>query len=343
MSHTASAARFFRRTAALGLCLTAFALSVPAAAAQCTGTDVRPSLSAEDRAVIDARLAQIPYPAGNLWRAQRGDQTIHLIGTIHIDDPRMAGKVDQLRGLLETADHALFEMTPEEDAALKAAMAAQPDLLFMEGGSLPEMIPEAAWQEIMAALRARGVPPIVASRFKPWYVSVLLAMPPCMSQSMQEVKNGLDFRLMRAASEAGVTLSALEPWDTMFSVFGDEPVDVQIRNLLLGLETLEDSEDMLATLRAAYFDEAHAEGWEVSRWKVLQTDGMDPAESAALFDQMERDLLHVRNRAWIPVILDALEGRRQIAVAFGAGHLSGRLGVLALLEAEGFQLERLPF
>ncbi|MBL9053177.1 MAG: TraB/GumN family protein, partial [Tabrizicola sp.] len=47
-----------------------------------------------------------------------------------------------------------------------------------------------------------------------------------------------------------------------------------------------------------------------------------------------------RNRAWIPVLTKAAaEG--PVFAAFGALHLSGKEGVLNLLEQEGFTIEPL--
>lgn len=44
------------------------------------------------------------------------------------------------------------------------------------------------------------------------------------------------------------------------------------------------------------------------------------------------------------MILEALDRTEGVVVAaFGAGHLSGDLGVLQLLQDEGFTLEVLPF
>jgi uncharacterized protein YbaP (TraB family) len=65
--------------------------------------------------------------------------------------------------------------------------------------------------------------------------------------------------------------------------------------------------------------------------------------AANIFETMEKELLIDRNRAWIPVLLEAIAAHDTVVAAFGAAHLPGKEGVLALLEAEGFTLERLPF
>jgi len=320
----------------------AFVLAGPASAV-CSGNDIRPTLASDDRARIEARVAEMPFAQGNHWRATRGDKRIHLIGTIHLDDPQLDPITERLKGVIEAADVALFEMTDAENQQLEAAMSTQPDLLFMQDTTLAEALPDADWQRVMEAMRARGIPPVVGSRFQPWYMTVLLAMPPCLSAELQASVSGLDHRLMQIADDTGVPVQALEPWDMLFSLFSDDPLDAQIKHLMIGLQTAEDGDDMLATLKAGYFEEKHGQAWEISRWKALATEGLSRSEAAALFADMEYDLLTQRNRAWIPVLMEASAAHDRVVAAFGAAHLSGTEGVLALLEAEGFTLERLPF
>ena len=69
--------------------------------------------------------------------------------------------------------------------------------------------------------------------------------------------------------------------------------------------------------------------------KQAQPCKMLPMASAAA-------LMVQRNQDWIPVLTRAAADGPVLA-AFGALHLSGDQGVLALLQAEGFTLERLPF
>ncbi|MGB3313328.1 MAG: TraB/GumN family protein, partial [Albidovulum sp.] len=58
--------------------------------------------------------------------------------------------------------------------------------------------------------------------------------------------------------------------------------------------------------------------------------------------EMEEALMNRRNRSWIPVI-EAAAKDGPVFAAFGALHLSGEEGVLALLEREGFAIEQAPF
>ena len=98
------------------------------------------------------------------------------------------------------------------------------------------------------------------------------------------------------------------------------------------------------TLLAAYFAEHHAEGQLVLDVLTPRLVGMDPAEYMALFKTFNEALITRRNHAWMPIILEAVDGADgPVVAAFGAAHLSGQDGILNLLTQEGFTVERAAF
>lgn len=326
-----------RLLAGLALALLA---ALPARAA-CTGQNLIAALPDADRAQITAAAATHPFAQGNLWRATRGDRVVHLVGTYHMDDPRHDALMPRLAPLVAEARRLLVEAGPAEEAALKARMAQDPALLLAPAGpTLAEALPEPDWQRLAQALRDRGIPPFMGSRFRPWYVSVVLALPPCaMAQATQ--KNGLDARLMAEATRAGVPVAALEPYDTALRLFDTVPQDAQLDMIRSALALEDRAEDQLATLADAYFAEDSRLIWEFLRFTALSLPGATPEKVAAEFAQMDAAMMTARNAAWIPVIEEAAAAGPVVA-AFGALHLSGDDGVLALMSRAGWTLERLP-
>lgn len=314
--------------------------ALPAAAA-CTGRDLIADMPPADRAAFDARLAAVPFAEGLIWRATRGDAVIHLIGTYHFDDPRHEALMARAAPLLEGAAALLVEAGPAEEAAVMRALADRPDLLFETAGpTLPEALPGADWQALMTAMRARGVPAVIASRFRPWFVAAQLALPPCMAREAAKGRHGLDRRLMQAAVAADIPVRPLEPWDTIFRLFEDVPASDAVALIRTALIMEGSAEDMSATLAAAYFAERPWAIWLFSQDRARATPGIDAADLDRQVALTEDLLMARRNRAWIPVLLaEAAAG--PVVAAFGALHLPGEAGVLALLEAEGFTLTRL--
>ena len=329
----------FRRLACL---LLTFLAASAAAAATCSGGDLRPRFSEAETRELRERLADYPHAEGLHWVASRGGQTIHVVGTVHISDPRLDPVVDRLAPIVRQADRLLVEATREDEAKLRDLMLDQPGRVFiMDGPTLPDLLPEPLWQRLRAASIARGYPGFMAAKTQPWFLSVMLAIPACTTQEVMAGANGLDRRLTDMAEAAQVPVLSLEPHDTIFRLMGTDPLERQIEMLSLGLLPEPALEDVTATLLASYFDERTAEVLEVSRLVAYRHVDLPRAEIDALIDEMLERLLDARNRAWMDRILAVPDGVTVVAV--GAGHLPGRLGLLRLLEEEGFALERQPF
>lgn len=317
-------------------------LAAPALS-ECAGQDLRAQLDPEQRAEIAARLAETPYAEGNHWRATRGQEVIHLVGTVHLPDPRLDGPTDRLRPLVEGAGALLLEMAAPEQAALETAMKTRPEIVVISGNTLPELLSEDDWARLSEAMRDRGIPPFMGAKMQPWLISMMLAMPPCIAPDLAE-QNGLDHRLEKLANAAGVPVQSLESYEAAIGIFGETPMETQlamIRSALIGPQV---SEDLFATMLGAYFDEAHAETMITLDVLTPELTPLTPEENAAVSEMMQSGLIEGRNRAWLPVLLQAVEQTDgPVVAAFGAAHLGGEAGMLRLLEQEGFTLDRLPF
>lgn len=318
-------------------------LAAPAVAqTSCAGHDLIATLPAADRATLEQASAAAPFPEGNHWRAEKAGATIDLIGTFHLYDPRMDAPMDRLRPLIGQADAVYLEATDVEIKALQTAVSSKPDLLFTTGPTLPEQLSEPEWSALGTAMNDRGIPAFLASKFRPWYVSVMLSMPPCAMASMQAGGGGLDHLIGDAARALGKPTRALEPYDTMFRAFDRISPEDQLDMIRTALPLASQSEDLFATMTNSYFRETHREIWEFGRLQTLKTTGTDPAKAEADLALMEDVLINSRNRAWMDVLRGESPGKHLI-VAVGAGHLSGDQGLLNLLKQDGWTLTRQEF
>lgn len=326
-------------TSILAALATLFLLAAPVQA-QCTGKNLIAALAADDRAALDAITAQSPHSVGNYWRATRGDQVVTLIGSYHFDDPRHAATMASLTPIIKTASTVLVEAGPEEEKALKAHLARDPSaMLIMSGPTLPEQLSAQDWQTLSDALRARQIPPFMAAKFQPWYISVMLGVPPCAMADAQTAR-GLDGLVIEAALAGNVPVMSLEPYDTVFGIFGALPMSDQLSMIKSALVLEDQSVDLSTTLADAYFSQDSRLIWEFMRQQARALPGASPEQADAEFARMEEALMSRRNRSWIPVI-EAAAAKGPTFAAFGALHLSGKDGVLALLERAGFTVERL--
>jgi uncharacterized protein YbaP (TraB family) len=293
-------------------------------------------------AAITAAADAVPFPRGNYWRATRGDEVITIVGTYHLDDPRHDATLAAILPDITAAATVLVEAGPEEEAALMALMASDPSrMMIVDGPTLIEQLPPAVWEDLSAALAARGVPGFMAAKFQPWYVAVMLALPPCALAAMTEEPKGLDGLVIDTAQAAGIPVRGLEPFDTVFTIFG-AMTDAEMVAMIQSTLAMEDqAEDYFATLADSYFAGESRMIWELMRDVSYTLPGYTREQVDADLARMEELLMNTRNRAWIPVLTEAAADG-PVFTAFGSLHLSGQEGVLNLLQAEGFTLEELP-
>jgi uncharacterized protein YbaP (TraB family) len=308
--------------------------------ARCAGENLFDTMDPDRLAAITAAADAVPFARGNHWRATRGDEVITIIGTYHFDDARHAATLGAITPALEAATTVLVEAGPDEEAALLDLIAREPDkMMITEGPTLLERLPAETWNKLSAALVARGVPGFMASKMQPWYIAVMLSIPPCALAEMAEPK-GLDGMVIDTAQAAGIPVRALEPFDTIFSLFGAMTEDEVIAMIDSTLAIEDRSEDYFATLADSYFAGTSRMIWEYMRDESHTLPGYTPERIDAEFARMEELLMAARNRAWIPVLTEAAADGHVFA-AFGALHLSGQDGVLNLLQDAGFTLEPL--
>lgn len=311
------------------------------AAARCLGQNQIALLPADTRAALIARANAAPHAQGNFWQATRGAQTIILVGTFHLDDPRHEATMARIAPLIDGASTVLVEAGPREEAALLDDLSRNPALMFTtEGPTLPESLSPEAWAALKQALRDRSIPPFMAARMQPAYLSMILGMPPCAMPDILAGSPGLDKRIMARARDQGIPVRALEPHDTLLRVFDGLSPAEQRDMLDVSLALASQSEDAFHTLADSYFAGESRLIWELSRLQAQEGSTLPSEQVENGFGRMEDRLILGRNRAWMPVIAAAAESG-PVLVAFGALHLSGHDGVLDLLARDGWVLERL--
>lgn len=309
----------------------------PMAFAQCVGENLIAALPAAEQQSLYEKAHSKPFATGNFWRATRGADVVYVAGTYHLDDPRHEPLVARLLPHLLQSKTLMVEAGPKEEAALQAKLTSNPDAMMdMAGAGLEATLPAAEWAALTDALLQRGIPSSIAEKLRPWFVSMMLSIPPCALQ-LAATGGGLDKRLIDAATKNGIDVAALEPFDTALGLFDGLTLDEQVLMIRNALQVEPQSEDFLTTTADAYFAGESRLIWEFSHHIALGIPGADAEKTNADFAQAEQALMNDRNQSWIPEIEAALK-RGPVFTAFGALHLSGDQGVLTLLQAQGFAI-----
>lgn len=317
------------------------AVAAPARAAECHGRDLIAALPAQELAALRAE-AEVPFAHGNLWTATRQGQTITLAGTYHLADPRFAPLLARLEPALEGAHALLVEAGPQEEKALKDRVASDPSLLLLPAGqNLKDRMSPEAWHNLLTALSDRGMPPAMGVRLRPWMLTTVLGLPPCLFPMNPGSDQGLDKRLIAKAEARGLPIVALEPYDTLLQVFGGLSLDDQIASLNRVVATNAMADDMSATLGAAYFAGESQLFVTFALDRLPAMPGMTGAEADRADTLVDGAMIAGRNARWIAV-LEAEAAKGPVLAAFGALHLPGEKGVLNLLAQRGWAVAPLP-
>lgn len=310
------------------LVLLAALLAGPANAA-CSGGNLIEAMSAGERAALAEAVAGHPYPEGNFWKAEKPSSTVYVAGTLHVEDPRLVPFKEKIAPRIAGADIVVLEMTEEVQAETNRMMAETPGMMFIETGpTLIDLLGE-DWPAVRDALAGRGVPGILASKFQPWFATILLSLPECALASLKNPDEGFDRWIELRAKEAGVARAALDTPDVMSALIGDRSIEEQVEMLRTAIALSEQAEAQFSTTLDSYFGGRHRELWEMSRLGLADQG----------FDEMERTLLIARNETWAEALPGLIEGKTAV-VAVGAAHLSGETGVLMTLERLGYRLSR---
>lgn len=330
--------------------------AVPAEAAQggvtakaptCTGNDLLGGLPAERQAQIAEAVARTPYAHGIRYRATKDDAVIEMVGTYHFGDPRHDPIVAEMRPLIERAGALMVEAGPQEERRLTRALADDPTLMVDAAGpTLPERMADGEWLELSAAMAERGLPAIMVSRLRPWYVAMMLGLSPCMIEGARAKGDGagLDHRLVDVAQASGTPILALEPWDTVFGVFRGMTPDEELDMIRAALPAARLADDYAATTLEAYFRGDIWAIWEYGRLDAHEASGLPRETVERQMALAEERLMTERNRSWITPLTQAADAAaaegKLVVAAFGALHLPGETGVLRLLEADGWTIAK---
>lgn len=333
----------------LAICTLGLAfLAPPALATECVGRNLIDDLKPELKAELQARVIGVPNREGIFWKATKDGVEATIIGTYHFQDVRHDATLTSFGPVVDEAAILLVEAGPEEMAKLTETMTKDPTIIAdPEGPTLPERLSKNEWDELSKAMADRGLPAFISSRLRPWYVAMMMGISPCMMKDVATAGGveGLDQLLVDRAEAAGVPVRALEPWNTILTLFEGMTPDEEIDMIRASLPAAKHADDYATTLTDAYFDQDVWTMWEFGRVDAYENSGLSRAEVDEQMAVGEEKLMVARNKSWIaPINAAAAEAKARegnIVVAFGALHLPGENGVISLLEKDGWSVSRL--
>ncbi len=273
-------------------------------------------------------IAQAAEARSFIWKVSRGDQSMYVVGSVHL----LSKDFYPLNPALETAFKESDLLVEEVD--LGEMLSPESQLNVLTRGMLPadksldQVVSPATFAQVSKRFADLGMPVEPLKRFKPWAIALtLLAVE--WQRAGFDAELGLDKHFYDRAQSESKPVRGLETADYQISRFDDMPFDQQDKLLA---ETLRDIDTEQANVTKL------AEAWKAGDGPgvekvVLQDLKSDPQ----IYDR----LLLQRNRAWLPQIEAIFAQHRRAFVVVGAAHVVGPDGLLAMLRAKGYTVEQL--
>ena len=268
-----------------------------------------------------------------IWTISDADSTVYIFGTVHILPPELDWRNEAVDAALADAEIVYFEadvLSPEAQGQMQALI---PQLAVNTSGTvLSAMISDEAKGHVATIAGRLGVEPdaLLAQLdpFQPWFGNLNLAVQQII-MSGYDPASGVESQLTLAAQAEGKSFGYFETVEEQLRFFADMPLDVQVSDFEIGVREMAEQPEVLTELVQAW-----------ARGDMDELDAIFSEDMRESTPELHQRIIVDRNIAWIPKIESALEGSDDALVAVGAGHLPGEMGVIALLEAEGYTVTR---
>jgi uncharacterized protein YbaP (TraB family) len=276
-------------------------------------------------------LSAVPAAADPAaWRvagANGGDVT--LLGSMHVlrpDDYPLPPSID---ALIDRAERIVMEIDLDDVDAVTQQRVILTTATLPQGTVLRDVIDAQVYRLVEQTARSLGVDLALLERFEPWFLAITL-----LDQGMRRLgfqgERGVEQYVLGRSQAAGKEIVGLETLEFQIGIFDSLPPRQQQAMLEQTLNELDEAATALDAMVAA---------WRAGELEDLSAELLDDfAEFPGLYDS----LVTKRNNAWVPELEAMLADGRRHLVVVGALHLVGPGSVIELLEARGYDVQRVP-
>lgn len=274
--------------------------------------------------------AQPPVPM--LWKVGgKGPHSVYLLGSFHMLKDSDYPLAPAVGAALADAQQLYFEVSPQEMQSPDLAEKMNRAALRTDGKALQQALPPKTWAALQAYAAKTGMPLDALQAYKPWFVALAMTLAEFQKLGFTPAL-GLDQYLMREAARSRKPTHGLESADAQIQLL--DSLDTALQGDFLA-ETLIDLQDMPAQTEALHG------AWH--RGDDLALDRISAGDMRQRFPVLYQRVNVDRNRAWLPQVEALLQpgSGGNTLVVVGAMHLVGSDGLVQMLQARGYRVQRL--
>ena len=299
----------------------------------CQANEAEKAKAAEHFDVFAKAKAQADATTGPgkpaLWKLSDDDSDVYIFGTVHVLKPETEWETAAFTNAFNGSERLYVEadiMSPSAQQSRVNMIKLKGEL--PEGESLYDYMDVGDTYNFKRALDEIGFDPEALDNLQPWYASLTISQHQ-MLRNKYDPFSGIEIVLTGRANQQNKTLGYFETLEDQMEILSSGDFDEQLEGLIAGTDFLDSGTQILDLI--------------VDEWVDGDVDGLGAIMAVPEVvgsEEMYDRLLTIRNRNWIPQIVDILDQPGLSFVAVGAAHLAGDDSVILMLQKEGYKPER---
>ena len=284
---------------------------------------------------------------GLLWKAVNGENTLYLLGTIHLDRDNVYPLHKSLRDAIQASETVIFELDLNDQEGMALLQSLQ---TYSDGTTLADHISPELYQRVQTASAALGMGVDGLDAYKPWALASTFSTLSMMDDTTGANAMAIDSYVNAAAVNAGKAIAAVETYAFQGGIFDGLSAEYQQTYLDASLSLFEMA---LGGETDPELEQAAQEQEEIMAGMFVAWKDRDPEAFAQVYDkaaiidstdELNSKLFTQRDPGMIEAAADYLEteGSHTYFLAVGAGHMVDPGGIVSGLKALGYTVELMP-
>lgn len=285
----------------------------------------------------DAQPEEAKY-APAMWKVTSPEgKTMFLMGSMHALKAECYPLPDYVESAYRQADVLAVECDISDSTATVAAALNYSDrLTYPEGDSTKEHLDDGEWKDIASYIELHGDDPKEYENYQLWYLSQLLESYAAADAGLDGMQ-GIDINLLNDAHSTGKEIYEVESIEYQTDLLINFPEEYYA--VSMSGYCSENNDDIRQEMEDMY-----------EAWRTGNIDGI--ADGVSESDELSKDeneimqeyyqhLIYDRNIGMEQAVKDLLAGDKSVFYLVGTAHFVGDKGILALLKADGYTVERI--
>ena len=216
---------------------------------------------------------------GLLWKATNGDNTLYLLGTIHLDRDNVYPLHKSLRDAIQASEEVIFELDLNDQEGIALLQSMQ---TYSDGTTLADHISPELYQRVQTAAAALGMGADALDLYKPWALASTFSTLSMMDDSTSTNAMAIDSYVNAAAVNSGKAIGAVETYAFQGGIFDGLSAEYQEAYLDAALSALEAS---LSGTTSSEVEEGLQQQEEMLSGMFAAWKDRDPAAFSQVYDK----------------------------------------------------------